>query len=116
MKTLPDVLTIGDAYRSAMEMTEQADADEWFEALVERCMRSGNTLEEAEAIERSNLGYFAGYYTHETRLRVERLFRCAHPIFGPATAGPIEPRVAFEIGKRLAEENKAKTKPITKLW
>jgi hypothetical protein len=34
------------------------------------------------------LGYFAGYYDHATRERVERLYRCAHPVFGSASAGP----------------------------
>jgi hypothetical protein len=33
-------------------------------------------------VERHNLGYFAGYYDNETRERVERLFKCSHPIFG----------------------------------
>lgn len=49
----------------------------------------GKTREEAEQIERSNLGYYAGYHLDETRERVERLFRCAHPVFGSiAENGP----------------------------
>jgi hypothetical protein len=37
-----------------------------------------------------NLGYFAGYYDHWRRASyVERLYRCAHPVFGKIAAnGP----------------------------
>ena len=80
---LPDKVTIGDKYRPAMEITEQAAADAYFEECVEHVMRICSlTREEAEKCERSNLGYFAGYYDHEMRARVERLFKCAHPVFG----------------------------------
>ncbi len=34
----------------------------------------------------ANLGYFAGYYDSETRERVERLFKCSHPVFGAIAA------------------------------
>jgi len=71
-------------YVRAMEVTTQAEADDMFEKLVKECMEKrpcGRT--EAEQIQRSNLGYFAGYYNEETRGRVEKLYRCAHPIFGP---------------------------------
>ncbi len=55
-------------------------------------MSFGKTREEAEEIERANLGYWAGYYRPETRERVERLFRCAHPFFGSiAEKGPPTP-------------------------
>jgi hypothetical protein len=83
----PDVLTIGEKYGPAMELTEQADADLYFEACVEHQMRAGGyPRAEAEAIERANLGYYAGYYTREIQVRVERLFRCAHPVFGKTVA------------------------------
>lgn len=78
----PSQITIGDKYDPAMKITEQAEADEYFAACVRHCMSHGPTQAEAERIERSNLGYYAGYYSSETRQRVERLFKCAHPIFG----------------------------------
>ena len=66
-------------------------------------MRLGHSREEAENIERCNLGYWGGYYDLETRLRVERLFRCEHPFFGLAADGQPAPEEAFEMGRQLAE-------------
>ncbi len=95
--------TIGDKYGPAMKITDQAEADAYFKECVEHCMSFGNTREQAEPIERSNLGYFAGYYDDETRARVERLFQCAHPIFGAiAEAGPPTPEQALKAGLDLA--------------
>jgi len=83
MDKLPDVITMGKKYKPAMEITEQAAADEYFEILVEHSMRvSENSREEAESVERQNLGYVAGFYNQETMDRVNRLFRTTHPIFG----------------------------------
>lgn len=75
-------ITIGDKYRPAMEIQTQEEADAYFQKLVEHMVVRGHTRPEAERIERSNLGYFAGYYGEDTRERVERLFNCEHPIFG----------------------------------
>jgi hypothetical protein len=99
MKTLPRKITLGKKYEPAMEIADQAQADAYFELLVNHSMRFGKTREEAEALERSNLGYFAGYCDHETRLRVERLFRCVHPIFGPASNGKPDPEFAIKLGE-----------------
>jgi hypothetical protein len=81
------VLTYGECLHPAMSITDEADARQYFaeyvahikKALVSKPRGDGMT---AEQIARSNLGYFAGYYDNETRARVERLFSCAHPIFG----------------------------------
>lgn len=84
----PDKITIGDKYGPAMSITSQQEADEYFEACVQhnlrRCEMANMQMDrqEAEKVERINLGYYAGYYNLETQERVERLFRCAHPIFG----------------------------------
>ncbi len=98
----PDKMTIGDKYKPAMRITSQDVADEYFVACVEHGMRFGKTRQEAEEIERSNLGYIAGYYDTETRIRVERLFGCAHPVFGKAKNGTPTAEEAFEMGKTLA--------------
>ena len=58
---------------------------------------------EAEQICKSNLGYFAGYYDHETRMRVERLFKCSHPVFGVAKEKEITAEEAFELGKKAVK-------------
>ena len=74
MRILPEEMTIGEAYSPAMEMVDQFEADEYFEALVRRCMGHGRSREEAESIERQSLGYFAGYYGNQTvpEQRIER--------------------------------------------
>jgi len=97
--------TIGDLYRPAMAITGQAEADDYFAALVEFGMSHGQTRERAEEIQRANLGYFAGYYNNETRIRVERLFNCAHPIFGAiAEKAAPTPEEAVAAGMRMATE------------
>lgn len=97
---LPRNMTIGDKYRPAMIITEQDKADEYFEACVQHCMRDGKARSEAEDIERQSLGYFAGYYDAETRERVERLFHCAHPVFGSiARDGQPTAQEALDAGK-----------------
>jgi len=102
---MKDRMTIGELYMPAMELETREEADAYFEKLVERCIRGGKTREEAEKIERSNLGYFAGYYSHETRQRVERLFSCAHPVFGSIDDnGPPTATEAFRAGLERGEK------------
>lgn len=101
---LPDKITIGEKYDPAMKITDQFEANAYFEDCVEHTMRVAEmSREEAEQVERTNLGYYAGYYDNATRERVERLFRCAHPMFGAiAEKGPPTPEEAFEMGRALA--------------
>jgi hypothetical protein len=100
-------VTLDQMYGHAMEITDQAEADAWFERCVEYSMRDGRARAEAEAIERRNLGYYAGYYSNETRARVEKLFRCAHPIFGAiADKGP--PENPFRMGLEMGQAAKRK--------
>lgn len=100
--SMPKVITIGDKYGPAMEITEQAEADAYFERCVEHSMLFGKSRTEAEALERHNLGYYAGYYDGATRERVERLYRCSHPIFGAvATRGHPTAEEAFTIGRLI---------------
>ncbi|KKL61113.1 hypothetical protein LCGC14_2198570 [marine sediment metagenome] len=104
---LPDKITIGKKYDTAMCMSNKEQADEYFELLVEHNMRmSEHSREKAEEIERTNLGYYAGYYDNETRQRVEKLFNCNHPIFGKATDDPVTPEKALKIGMDLGTRNK----------
>jgi len=99
---LPMQITLGDKYGPAMRLETQKDADAYFERLVAHCMAHGSPRDDAERIERENLGYFAAYYGDETRARIERLFRCEHPILGAiATTGPVQPEAALEAGKAL---------------
>jgi len=100
----------GAYYTAAMEVTTQEEADKMFESLVKICMKQRPCNRgDAEAIQRQNLGYFAGYYSNEVRARVEKLYRCAHPIFGAiAVKGPPTAKQAFEAGRRLGKAARKK--------
>ncbi len=98
------MITIGDKYGPAMKMTDEAAAAAYFEECVAHTMSFDRTREEAESIERQNLGYYAGYYDDETRARVERLFHCSHPVFGRiAEVGAPTPEQAYNAGVKFAE-------------
>jgi len=102
-------ITLGEKYDPAMQITDQSKADAYFEECVQhnleaRRMRGEpEDRREAERIERSNLGYYAGYYDNETRERVERLFKCSHPVFGSiAENGAPSAEQAFAAGVMAA--------------
>lgn len=60
----------------------------------------------AETVEKMNLGYFAGYSSHETRERVEKLFRCAHPVFGKVSVHKPTTKEGLEAGINLGKNRK----------
>ena len=105
--------TMGEIYGPAMRIQDPDEARAYFKALVEHHIaKVGGSKESVEKIQRGNLGYYAGYYDNETRLRVEKLFSTSHPIFGPATSGTPTAEEAFEIGKILG--SKVQTSPSAK--
>ena len=80
-------LSYGECLKPAMEITDEADAQQYladYVAFIQKSLdREPNPQGlTAAQIAGSNLGYFAGYYDNETRERVERLFRCSHPGVG----------------------------------
>lgn len=107
---MKEKITYREKYGPAMEIMDQGEADTYFEKCVKHTMSFGKSREEAESIERQNLGYWAGYYDVETRLRVEQLFACKHPFFGKAEDGEPTPEEAFEMGKQLGSDIKATIK------
>jgi len=104
MEPMPEKMSIGEKYGPAMEIADQAEADAYFQRCVDHVITYHRmTRQAAEEIERINLGCYAGYYSNETRERVERLFRCSHPLFGSiATVGAPTPEEAFQMGQALA--------------
>lgn len=88
----------------AMAITDRADADAYFKLAVGHiCREFRFDREAAERHVRRSLGYFAGYYDHDTRDRVERLFDCEHPVFGSiAKNGPPTAEQAMRAGINLA--------------
>lgn len=87
-----ETITYVECLDPAMGITDPADARQYFDAyckyistyLKNGVRESGKTAQE---IARVNLGYFAGYYSNETRENVERLFSCSRPVFGNITDG-----------------------------
>ena len=98
------------SYETAMQITSQAEADEFFEHLVDSMVEiSGKTKKEQIKIQRNNLGYFAGYYDDATRIRVEKLFKCSHPIFGSIEKnGAPTPEQALKMGMKLGKQIRKK--------
>lgn len=100
-----EAMTLGEVYGPAMKIETKDEADAYFEKLVKRNMSTGTSREVAEKTERSNLGYFAGYCSNETRERVERLFSCTHPVFGSIeNNGPPTAEQALRAGIELGEK------------
>ena len=98
--------TLGEVYGPLMEITDQEEADVAFGELVAHAMELwGKPQEETERMMRSNLGYWAGYYSSETRERVERLYKCSHPVFGSiAQHGEPTPEEALQKGIELGRQ------------
>jgi hypothetical protein len=103
-------ITLREKYELAMAITDPDQAAQYFEQCVQHNMaHSVNNLTQAEAIERANLGYWAGYYSRETRLRVEELFQCQHPILGKAKDKEWTPEELLDKGMEVASEWKKST-------
>jgi len=99
--------TILEAYEPAMKITTQEEANAYFEQLVNERMAEGKvSREKAESIEKQNLGFYAGYYDDATRVRVEKLFMCTHPIFGAIANGKPTEDEALEAGRRMAPQER----------
>jgi hypothetical protein len=106
------ILTIGEALDPAMQITTEEDARHYkaaYVAYLEQFLTNGVNDQgmTAEEIANSNLGYYAGYGSNELRERVERLFKCSHPVFGSIKEnGAPTPKQAFELGKKIGLQNK----------
>ena len=104
-----NILTIGETLGPAMEITDPLDAQQYLTDYVNHIQkhldkepRDDNMT--AEDIAKANLGYFAGYYDTDTRIRVEKLFSCAHPIFGTIKDNGVPTAdQAFQAGKDMAK-------------
>lgn len=100
-------LTLGECLEPAMKITEQGDADQYLKQYIAFIQISldkepRKDAMTAEQIAKINLGYWAGYYDNETRERVEKLFKCVHPISGSIKDnGAPTPKEAFESGQAI---------------
>jgi hypothetical protein len=97
-------ITIGEKYGPCAKITNSEDASKYFEELIEHTMSFGHSRMEAIKIEKQNIAYFAGYFDHETRIRIEELFKCRHPILGKAVDYRPTAEECLELGKKLANK------------
>lgn len=82
------------------EIKTQEQADEFWGRYVSwlHARTPGRPLKDCRRIARHNIGYHAGYGSLEDRERLEPMFRCEHPIFGPASRGAPDLEEAFRAG------------------
>ena len=102
---LPEDVSWEQKYAPAMRATTEKEAQAYLELCIQHSVASGQlSREQAEALERENIAYWAGYCDHKTRLRVERLYQVTHPVFGPASDGPVTFAQAMALGERFAAQ------------
>ena len=82
-----EVLTYGECLDPAMMITEEADAEQYkadYIAYIQRFLDQELREDDKtpEEIANINIGYYARYYDSETAARVQKLFKCSHPILG----------------------------------
>lgn len=100
-------MTIQDKYSQIEKIKTQEEADAFFLNCVMQTMKVKPELsvDEAVDIEKENIGYFSGYLGQEHQQRIEILFRCVHPIFGPYEESKnITPDQAFKLGQELVQK------------
>lgn len=99
--------TAGEIFDLALQVTtkEHAEAfiNEYAEDWFQNNNAEGRTLEQIKTICRQNLGFFAGYYSDETRAKIEDLFSTEHPIFGKISKHKPTPEEAFNAGLKMGE-------------
>lgn len=104
--------TVGELLDPAMQITKQEDADQYLASYIKWIQKDLDKTPNkdgltAEQIAKSNLGYYAGYYSNETRERVEKLFKCEHPVFGSIEKnGAPGSKKAFEMGLAIGKKMK----------
>lgn len=103
-----EILTYRESLGPAMGITDQDDVDQYLKDYInyiEKTLKEEPRTDNmtAEEMAKVNLGYFAGYSSNETRRRVERLFKTAHPIFGKIENHVPTDKEAFEAGLKWGE-------------
>lgn len=98
---------MGEIFKAALTVRSQEEAKTFLSAYVK-----GVGIDEVTA--KSNLGYFAGYYTSKERKFIAEMFQADHPIFGKNLTP--SPKDAFEAGKRIGEAAKKTREGSLRVW
>lgn len=90
--------TFEKVFEKALEIPN-SEAEEFFTVYVRSIMDAGEIgIEQATHVAKSNLGYYAGYYSNKVRRIIEKKYRCVHPILGSVDE-PISNLMAFNLGR-----------------
>ena len=67
-----------------MKITNKEEAQQYLQDYVAFIMKTNpqQDYETSLKVARENIGYGAGYYGNEERIRVKLLFDATHPVFG----------------------------------
>jgi hypothetical protein len=91
----PEQIAILDA---ACRVSTKENAEHYVRRVSTACERDIDWARKA-------ICYWAAFFNHKVRLRVERTYGAVHPIFGSATRGPMDPTQAFLLGMRTADKS-----------
>tara|TARA_B100000614_G_scaffold262909_1_gene300545 strand:+ start:104394 stop:104810 length:417 start_codon:yes stop_codon:yes gene_type:complete len=102
-----DTLTNGETLGPAMEIETEDEARQYLDNYVDwMVVKHGMSRVEALNVAKQNIGYYSGYYGVDTQRRVERVFKCVHPIFGSTSGEQMSVQEILEQGRKMGEESK----------
>lgn len=98
------MMSHSDMVKLALHFGTKDKAREIVEAQVREMVDVlGYTEVEARRLTLINIGYYSGYFDHETADRIMDLFETEHPVFGRTHPTPQE---AFRLGRELGERRR----------
>lgn len=82
-----NLTSMGSVFDKALEIAETGDGDRCQNFLTAYAnwiieVNGHYNIEEATEIAKSNLGYFAGYYSSEVYETINKAYSAVHPVFG----------------------------------
>ena len=93
--------TMGEIFNTALDVAKTGDGvrcQAFLTSYVEYIVsESKNNDAEAERIAKSNLGYFAGYYSSEVYETINKAYGAVHPVFG-GNPFEVSPEEAYRKG------------------
>lgn len=108
-------VSLGTLLDAAMKASTQGEARKHMEGIMDflRAHTEGKDDDALAMLALENLGYWAGYSSHERRALVEGLYGCEHPVFGTiAEYGVPTPEIAFNAGLEIAKATSTEAKAL----
>lgn len=107
-----DTLTYSETLAPTIQIKDKAEAMQYLkDYIVYLQQHIDNSIingkyGSVEEMAKHNIGYYAGYYSSDDRLRVEDLFECEHPYFGKAKNGLPTVDQALKMGIELGKKQR----------